>query len=218
MLEFVRGKISDRKLRLFAAACCRRIWPLLVDARSRNAVEAAERCAEGRVAEEEWEILRREAVAAFQAAITPACQNANAPRTAGCAGARAALLSLWADAWEAAGGAAYQAANAARRAPDADFSAAYTEAGFAQAGLFRDVVGNPFHLVSLDPSWLTWNDGTVPRIAQAIYNDRSFHLMPIMADALEDAGCMDGGILVHCRAPRDHVRGCWVLDLLLGTT
>jgi hypothetical protein len=218
MLVFVRGKVSDRKLRLFAAACCRRIWPLLVDARSRNAVEAAERYAEGRVSREEWEIVRREAVAAFEAAITPDCRDANAPRTAGCAGARAAALSLHADGWAAAAGAAWQASNAARRAPAADFSVAFTEAGFTQAELFRDVVGNPFHQVSLDPSWLTWNDGTVPRIAQAIYNDRSFHRMPMLADALAEAGCMGGGILVHCREPRDHVPGCWVLDLLLGKT
>jgi hypothetical protein len=216
MLELVRGKASDRKLRLFAVACCRRIWPLLVDPRSRKAVEAAERYAEGGVPEEERAIVGREAETAFAAAITPACQNANAPRTAACAGARAAWLCLRSDAWEAAAGAAYHAANAARRAPGGDFSTAFTQAGSAQADLFRDVVANPFHQVSLDLSWLTWNGGAIPRIAQAIYNDRGFDLMPMLADALEEAGCIDGGILVHCRKPREHARGCWVLDLVLG--
>src|SRR5262249_31616753 len=84
------------------------------------------------------------------------------------------------------------------------------------AGLLREIVGNPFHPVTLNPAWLTWNDGTVPKVAQAIYDDRAFDRMPILADALEDAGCTDQAILDHCRGPGEHVRGCWVVDLLLG--
>jgi hypothetical protein len=60
------------------------------------------------------------------------------------------------------------------------------------------------------------NEGTVPQIAQAIYTDRAFDRLPVLADALEDAGCADASILDHCRQPGEHVRGCWVLDLLLG--
>src|SRR5262245_504186 len=109
MLEFLQDKASDRKLRTFAAMCCRCIWPFLVDDRSRNAVEAAERYAESQPSEEEWESVRRDASDAFRAAITPACRDAHAPRTAECAGARAALLALLPDALEAAASAAYQA-------------------------------------------------------------------------------------------------------------
>lgn len=78
------------------------------------------------------------------------------------------------------------------------------------------VLGNPFRPATVNPSWLTWNDGTVRRIAKSIYDDRAFERMPILADCLEDAGCDDETILNHCRGEGPHVRGCWGLDLLLG--
>jgi hypothetical protein len=82
--------------------------------------------------------------------------------------------------------------------------------------LLRDIFGNPFRTVTLDPAWLAWNGGTVRKLAQAVYDDRAFDRLPILADALEDAGCTDGEILAHCRSGGEHVRGCWVVDLLLG--
>jgi hypothetical protein len=84
------------------------------------------------------------------------------------------------------------------------------------AELFRDIFGSPFHRVTVDASWLNWNFGTVPAIARHIYDERRFENMSILADALEDAGCGDAAILDHCRGSGPHVRGCWVLDLLLG--
>jgi hypothetical protein len=84
------------------------------------------------------------------------------------------------------------------------------------ADILRDIFGNPFRPVALDPAWLTWNNATVPAIARHVYDDRAYHDMPILADALEDAGCTDPSILNHCRGNRLHVRGCWVIDLLLG--
>ena len=74
----------------------------------------------------------------------------------------------------------------------------------------------PFRPVSLDPSWLTWHNATIPKIAHAIYDDRAFDRLPILADALEAAGCTDTQILDHCRRPGEHVGGCWVVDALLG--
>ena len=65
-------------------------------------------------------------------------------------------------------------------------------------------------------AWLAWNGGTVPRIAQAIYAERAFDRLPVLADALEDAGCANADVLAHCRSGGEHVRGCWVIDLLLG--
>ena len=82
--------------------------------------------------------------------------------------------------------------------------------------LLRDIFGNPFRLSTIEPDWLTWNDRTVPKLAQAIYDDRRYDIMPILADALEEAGCTDAAILDHCRGPGPHVRGCWVVDLILG--
>ena len=86
-----------------------------------------------------------------------------------------------------------------------------------QAILFRCILGNPFHPVSaIFPAVLAWHDRTAPRIAQSIYDDRAFDRLPILHDALLDAGCDDEAILSHCRSEGPHVRGCWVLDLILA--
>jgi hypothetical protein len=81
------------------------------------------------------------------------------------------------------------------------------------ANLLRCLVGNPFHPVALDPAWRT---EAVVALGSGIYADRAFDRLPVLADALEDAGCADADILSHCRGPGPHVRGCWVVDLLLG--
>jgi hypothetical protein len=75
---------------------------------------------------------------------------------------------------------------------------------------------NRFRPVAINPAWWAWNDGTVKKIAQAIYDERAFDRMPILADALEEAGCTNQDILTHCRSGREHVRGCWAVDLILG--
>jgi hypothetical protein len=79
--------------------------------------------------------------------------------------------------------------------------------------LLRDIFGNPFRRVAVDPAWLT--PGVV-ELARTIYEGRAFERMPELADALEEAGCHDSAILGHCRVPGEHVRGCWVVDALLG--
>jgi hypothetical protein len=85
--------------------------------------------------------------------------------------------------------------------------------GAAQAELVRDIFGNPFRSVSFDPAWRT---GTAVALASQMYESRDFGAMPILADALQDAGCDNEDILTHCRGPGPHVRGCWVVDLVLG--
>jgi hypothetical protein len=97
-----------------------------------------------------------------------------------------------------------------------EFEATATAVRRPFPGLLREVVGNPLCRSRVDPAWLAWNGGTVPKPAQAIYDGRAFERLPVLADALEDAGCADQQILSHCRQPGEHVRGCWVLDLLLG--
>jgi hypothetical protein len=86
-----------------------------------------------------------------------------------------------------------------------------------QADFLRDIFGPcPNRPVAIDPGWLTWNDATVVKLAQAIYSDRAFEQMPILADALEEAGCTNEDMLKHCRSDGEHVRGCWVVDRILG--
>jgi hypothetical protein len=83
-----------------------------------------------------------------------------------------------------------------------------------QADILRDLFGSMlFHDVAVDPNWLT---STVVELAQSIYAGKVFDQLPILADALEEAGCADADILAHCRSPGPHVRGCWVVDLILG--
>jgi hypothetical protein len=82
-----------------------------------------------------------------------------------------------------------------------------------QSALLRDIFGNPFRPVAFDPAWRT---STAVALAEQMYDSRDFGAMPILADALQDAGCDSEDILNHCRAPGDHVRGCWVVDLVLG--
>jgi hypothetical protein len=87
----------------------------------------------------------------------------------------------------------------------------------ARADLLRDIFGNPFRPARLlDGAWLRWRDCTVPRMASGIYCDRRWADLPILADALLDAGCDDDDLLDHLRGPGPHTRGCWALDLILG--
>jgi hypothetical protein len=86
-----------------------------------------------------------------------------------------------------------------------------------QLRLLRDVLGRPDDvLISAIKDWLGWQGGQVPKLARGIYEDRVFDRMPVLGDALEDAGCAEEAILAHCRGPGPHTRGCWVVDMLLG--
>jgi hypothetical protein len=202
MLKAVRagGRASKRKLRLFACACCRRIWHLLPDERSRRAVEVAERYADGRVKLQELLVAEQEARAAAHAIYAVTGDN------------YAALAATEA--------AAYTAPRAGCEAASFAESALHEKRSHewaAQAGLLRCIFGNPFRLPpSAASAVLAWNEGLVPRLAQAAYQERAFDHLPVLADALEDAGCADADLLGHLRGPGQHVRGCWAVDLLLG--
>jgi hypothetical protein len=83
--------------------------------------------------------------------------------------------------------------------------------------VLRDVSGNAFYpCLPLSPAIIAWNGGTVRRIAQAIYDDRGFDRMPVLAEALEEAGCTDPELLDHLRQPGPHSRGCWAINALIG--
>jgi hypothetical protein len=84
-------------------------------------------------------------------------------------------------------------------------------------GLVRDIFGPlPFRPITINPAWLTWHGGLLVSMAQRMYDSRDFSDMPVLADAVEEAACQDQDILGHCRSGGEHVRGCWVVDLLLG--
>ncbi len=100
--------------------------------------------------------------------------------------------------------------------PDPLYQATARAEGCAQAELLREVIGNPFRPTRVDLTWLRWNDGVVVRLARQIYADNTFDQIPLVADALEDAGCSERHILDHLRGASAHVRGCWAVDLILA--
>lgn len=210
MLAFLRGKASDRKLRLFALACCRRIWHRLIDPRSQEAIDTAERYADGLAVRDELDWTFVGALLAESDTVEVVGEQDNLYYAA--FAARHTNSPQMTSATEVV---ALNAGRAVAESGSSDCSRlAYEQAN--QSILARDIFGNPFKQVSINSFWTISNDGTVAKLAQVIYNDRRFEDMPILADALIDAGCHDEEILNHCRGEGPHARGCWVLDLLLG--
>jgi hypothetical protein len=202
MLKFLRGKGSDRKLRLFACACCRRVWHLLTDQRSRRAVEVAEQFADGLTSGEEL------------GSVCESAEQVGADLFADGGAEEGFHSAAQAAEWVAL---ANRDRKKAARAAQKVARVTMRITRLPQIDLLRDVFGPlPFHPLLIDSTWLSWNDGIIPKLAQAIYDDRAFDRLPILADALEEAGCTNADILNHCRQPSEHVRGCWVVDLLLG--
>jgi hypothetical protein len=200
-----RTKAGKRKLRLFACGCCRLIWELLPDPRTREAVKVAERFAEGQASKDELQAAFQSVIGLTMGGYSPTDPGVQ-ERTA----ARMALASVKARAMSAAFD------MTALPLPLAGYCAGEASGDVLLCDLLHCVFGNPFRPISLDHAWLAWNDGTVRTLAQSIYDDRAFDRLPILADALEEAGCKSTDILNHCRGPGPHARGCWVVDLILG--
>jgi hypothetical protein len=215
MLDYLDGKTSDRKLRLFACACVRRYWSYLRYRAPREAVEVAERYAEGEASDRELEQARERAELSAQTA--PEFEQPTYV---------AALATVAEEALEAA----RQARESIRRQavlaaafeviPGEDETRANLEASRrecrAQCELLREVFGNPFRRVRFDPAWLSCSSGAGGAILQAVWQEQRFEDLPYLADALTDAGCDEEALLRHLREPAGHVRGCWAIDLLMG--
>jgi hypothetical protein len=235
MLDFLQGRASVRKLRLFACACCRRIWHLLTHERSRPAVEVAERHADGAATDAERLRGGDAAFDAEQEILTTkgATESADMAAGAACYATAAdeeflsppeeedAFTPPWGAAYCAARSAAYGTPRPSRLAVWVRLQEQAREAEHAaQAVVLRDLFGNPFRPVTVSPAWRT---PQVVALAQAAYDQRELPAgtldlarLAVLADALEEAGCTDQAILDHLRGPGPHVRGCWAVDLLLG--
>jgi hypothetical protein len=171
LLNCLRDKASNRKLRLFACACCQTWEPIRNDPDASKALEMMERYADGLIPRPDYVPTRRDALQTIVRSIRSRHAYSTACNVNHDLGHR---LNAW---------------------------------------IVRDIFGNPFQPVVLDPAWLT---STVMALAKGIYEERAFDRMPILADALQDAGCDTDDILTHCRGPGPHVRGCQVIDLVLG--
>jgi hypothetical protein len=200
MLSYLGGKVSERRLRLFACACCRRFWPQLRDARARQAVEVSERYAEGQANDVDLaEARERAQLAEMDAPLFEAYAYQAATAAAGEDATRAAhdvlrLLRQQAGRDEAYAG-----------VPGIDEQRAYAEGvaaeSRAQSDLIRTFFGNPFRPVRIDPDWLRSGDGAVLKLARVIYDHDQYEDLPFLADALMDAGCTDDFLLRDCRRP-----------------
>jgi hypothetical protein len=205
MVCAMRGKVSDRKNRLFNVACCRRIWHLFRKPAVHEAILVGERYADGLADREQLRAALR--VIHQERARTPAgLAAAHAIQAAGFVAAEFREDFPFAAASEAAVALWYYV-------PEDQRDAARHRELLAECELLREILGNPFRRVSLKRDWLTPG---VLALAGALYEERDFAAMPVLADALEEAGCTCAEVLDHLRGPNGHVRGCWVLDLVLA--
>jgi hypothetical protein len=208
MLRWVGGEASARKLRLYGCAWGDSLGDRLTDERSRQAIRTAERFADGRAdatelllactaAQQAWneipEVLGERRVRGNRTLNARRAARRAAAVARDAASPRYTLLTALCHTW---------GQNAAGR--------------FTLANHLRDLFGNPFRPAAVDPAWLSWQDGAVRRVAETIYEDRCYQRLPVLGDALEDAGCTNADVLGHCREPGRHVRGCWLLDLILS--
>ncbi len=208
MLDFLRGKASERKLRLFACFCYRRFDEYMnsdADSDGLFAVDLAEAYADGLVTAADLADVREEIVAG----LWDQCSSAVVRHQIA---DRATAIPLGEVAPVADAFIFWVESNVSREHIESEVGPELA----AMCETLRDLVGNPFRLPVLEPAWLTWNDGTVVKLAQAIYDEGAFDRLPILADALEEAGCNEPRILAHCRDAAAHVRGCWVVDLILA--
>jgi hypothetical protein len=188
---------NDRKLRLFGCACCRLVQSKLIDARCITLITQAEAFADARTNEE-------------RALIHEYRRSANKLLTeyAGSHSVQAIRSLLLPSATNAAAAAASYAVSIGSNG----YEPRKPSERAAQVLLLRDIFGNPFRPVSFDPAWRT---DTAVSLARQMYDSRKFGAMPILADALQDAGCENEDVLGHLRGDGPHVRGCWVVDLVL---
>jgi len=231
LLEFLRDRASDRQFRLFMCACCRRFLPFMPRKPAHDLrlcekyVAYGEQFAEGLITWEEMEAALDEQEWAnvshdgYLAAL--ATRQAIYREIAGCT--RPMLRGRNLIAHPASSASEYSRTVMGRlqvnnktakgSTPTAKKRMATIAEKRYQIQLLHDLFGNPFRPVAVSPSWLTT---TVVALAAGIYEEKAFDRLPILADALQDAGCDNEDSLNHCRQPNPHVRGCWVIDLLTG--
>jgi hypothetical protein len=224
MLRQLGAAASVRKQRLLGLACCRRLIDLLNNRDLQQALQVAETWIEGGCTSSERKSARRAATAAalvasggsIEESLTlsdSAAFSVQRLLQTGVPETDKILFALAEARLKDAGAQAYLSRAPREIADEMRAGVLRSEEG-TQCDLLRDIFGNPFRPVAFNPAWRT---SDVRLLAQGIYDAKAFDRMPILADALQDAGCDNEDILMHCRdASLTHVRGCWVVDLVLG--
>jgi hypothetical protein len=229
-LDELQEKCGERKVGLFAVACCRRVWQYIASERVRTLVENAEQFFDGLASDE----APGEAVVALLDEAAWQGDDWSPREEVAVQSAATVLIQATGHSLTYYGDIRYGderfeefmgGLKGLRAAAAGNRSALRMRREEArQANLLRDVLGNPFlPPPAVDRAWLSWHNGTTRKLARAIYEERELPggtldnaRLAVLADALEDAGCTNADILDHCRGGGEHVRGCWCLDLLLG--
>lgn len=217
MLEFLHAnyQFTERKARLFAVACCRRIGQGLIP-ECRDLLDLTEAVMDARAGRDQFD----PAFARLRAAVSPGWFGGETPD--GWEGHQAVAFAqddeggYFRCVKESVAFAAVAAVGGLRRPGRHLASVPEYE---AQARLLRDLFGPlPFRSMEIPAAILAWNDNCIPKLAASIYEEWAFtaERMGVLADAMEEAGVTDEGVLQHLRRPALHCRGCWVIDLLLG--
>jgi hypothetical protein len=215
MLDHLPDLGNGRKFRLFACACTRVVWDHLSE-EGRFAVEAVEEQADG--------LAPSRNLADFGYRIRGGVPGLPSGKALAAAADAARLCTSleprWAArAWDKAASCLGWLATAEvppRLLARPTWDATLESARRRFCGLLRDLF-LPFQPApALDPDWLAWERGVVRHLAADLYRERDFLRLPVLGDALEDAGCRDEAILRHCRDEGEHARGCWLLDAILG--
>lgn len=230
MLEFLllrkllKGKESERKLRLLACAACRRQWARF-QPHSRAVIEVNERYADSASTHEQvLELIRVHRIVDEDGYLRYDCapderyaELISGERMLGRMSVQTLMsgLSIEKSERRMIGRASTGTVDMVQNGPS-DEDAGQRSERKSQAALIREIFGNPFRPAKCRKSWLRWNSRTIPNLAEAIYEEWAFDRLPILGDALEDAGCTNPEVLNHCRQRGEHFRGCWVVDLLLG--
>jgi len=205
----LRKKVSERKLRLFAVACCTRILHASqVSEYAREAIRVAEEYADGHATADQLQnpqVFRSLAVFGSSAAES-ACRNCLELDDPVVMADAASCNASW-------GIVAVGAFAEATNRLDPVFEKQLSEEKQHQTDLLRCIVGNPFRPATFTPTWRTEH---AVGLSLRMYDGRDFAAMPILADAIEEAGCDNADVLTHCREPGPHARGCWVVDGVLG--
>ena len=199
---------SERKLRLFCVACCKRVAEYISNPAYADALECVEAVAEIEPDIHSIERVRR----VVDAARSVGHRALEAEDSDGSQLHEFAAALSHVYGWTVYTTDCAEACMSALCGHD-DFDTGRGELMF-QTDLLRDIFGNPFRPVAFADEW---RSSTAVALAKQMYDSRDFSAMPILADALQDAGCEDEQVLNHCRdAKQTHVRGCWVVDLVLG--
>jgi hypothetical protein len=212
MLDHIRGRATTRQFLLLGVALCRRVWDRFPFDDCGRLVEAVERLADHpEVNRDDLPAIRTEVDSLFERLRDDYDRvDENDIHTRGAYLASLASGHLWYDTDGAIESIASAAATSVAGAAEGP---AWEAERQAQARLLRELFGNPFRPVAFAPSWRT---DTAVSLAAGIDAERAFDRLPILADALEEAGCDHPDVLAHCREPGPHARGCWVVDLVLA--